>query len=75
MARGADDVPGGYPAAVALLRAVYDMVDAVKAKEAESGLYGAALFQQVCESLDGARLHRDLFSRDQIANRHPAEIV
>ncbi len=55
MARTADPMPDGYPAAVALLRALYDMVDAVKAWEAASGLNGSALFQQVCESLDQAR--------------------
>lgn len=54
-ARGADQAPDGYPAAVALLRAVYDMVDAVKAWETESGQDGAALFARACEALDKAR--------------------
>ena len=56
MARTADDAPNGYPAAVALLRAVYDMVDAVKAWETESRLDGAVLFARTCEALDHARL-------------------
>ena len=47
--------PAGYPAAVALLRAVYDMIDAVKTWEAETGLDGAALFAQTCKVLDSAR--------------------
>lgn len=55
MARTADEAPDGYPAAAALLRAVYDMVDALKAWEAERGLDGAARFQKVCEDLDEAR--------------------
>ncbi|WP_428487711.1 glycosyltransferase family 2 protein [Rhodopila sp.] len=50
-----DDDPNGYPAAVALLRAVYDMVDALKTWETERGLAGAALFKQVCNAFDAAR--------------------
>lgn len=46
----------GYPAAVALLRAVYDMIDAVKAWESGAGQNGAALFQAVCEALDRDRI-------------------
>lgn len=52
MARTTDNAPNGYPAAVALLRAVYDMVDAVKAWEAGRELDGKAMFQQVCDHLD-----------------------
>ncbi len=52
MARTADTTPDGYPAAVALLRAIYDMVDAAKAWETQSGLDGAALFEQICGNLD-----------------------
>jgi hypothetical protein len=55
MARGNTTGPDGYPAAVALLRAVYDMVDAVKAWETDSGVDGTALFRQACEQLDAAR--------------------
>jgi hypothetical protein len=58
MARCADPAPDGYPAAVALLRAVYDMVDAVKAWEADTGLDGEALFAQACAALDAARVSR-----------------
>ena len=58
MARSADPAPDGYSAAVALLRAVYDMVDAVKAWEAETGLDGEALFAQACQTLDAARAPR-----------------
>lgn len=52
MARTTDDAPDGYPAAVALLRAVYDMVDAVKAWEADRGLDGNEQFMRICERLD-----------------------
>jgi glycosyltransferase involved in cell wall biosynthesis len=55
MGRGTDRSPDGYPAAVALLRAVYDMIDALKAWEADSGMQGAALFEQMCRALDQAR--------------------
>jgi glycosyltransferase involved in cell wall biosynthesis len=54
MARNSDQAPDGYPSAVALLRAVYDMVDAVKAWETERGLEGAAMFEQTCAALDAA---------------------
>ncbi len=49
--RTRDADPGGYPAAVALLRAVYDMIDAVKAWEEDRGVSGRALFEQVCATL------------------------
>ena len=52
MARTTDSTPDGYPAVVAMLRAVYDMVDAAKAWEAQSALSGTALFEQVCEILN-----------------------
>jgi hypothetical protein len=54
MARTGDGTPDGYPAAVALLRAVYDMIDAVKTWETSIGLDGSAQFQQVCAALDVA---------------------
>jgi hypothetical protein len=57
MARTKDTDPNGYSAAVALLRAVYDMIDAVKAWETQRGLDGRALLQQVCERLDQDRMH------------------
>jgi glycosyltransferase involved in cell wall biosynthesis len=58
MSRTKDSAPDGYPAAVALLRAVYDMVDAVKAWETATGpADGETLLQQVCDSLDAARPH------------------
>jgi hypothetical protein len=54
MARTRDNSADGYPAAVALLRAVYDMIDAVKAWEAATGLDGSLRFQQACATLDAA---------------------
>lgn len=41
-----------YPAAVALLRAVYDMIDRVKVWETDSGLDGAARFAARCADLN-----------------------
>jgi glycosyltransferase involved in cell wall biosynthesis len=43
-----------YQAAVALLRAVYDMVDRVKTWETQRGLDGASAFRTRCEELDRA---------------------
>lgn len=55
MSRTKDTAQDGYPAAIALLRAVYDMVDAVKAWEtATTPADGNTLLQQVCDSLDAA---------------------
>jgi glycosyltransferase involved in cell wall biosynthesis len=54
IARTRDTTPGGYPAAVALLRATYDLIDRLKVWEEERGLDGAALFRQVCAELDAA---------------------
>jgi O-antigen biosynthesis protein len=51
-ARTRDEAPDGYPAAAALLRAVYDMVDGLKAWEAAIGLDGADLMRQACAQLD-----------------------
>jgi hypothetical protein len=55
MARTAEGTPDGYLAATALLRAVYDMVDAVKAWETERGVDGNSLFREICERLDRER--------------------
>jgi Glycosyl transferase family 2 len=51
MGRTTDRDPHGYPAVVALLRAVYDMIDAVKGWEQDRGVSGRALFEQVCATL------------------------
>jgi glycosyltransferase involved in cell wall biosynthesis len=45
---------GDYAAAVALLRAIYDMVDRVKEWEVERGLDGAAAFHARCVELEHA---------------------
>jgi len=56
MSRTRDTAQDGYPAAVALLRAVYDMVDAVKAWETATGpADGNTLLQQVCDQLDAQK--------------------
>jgi glycosyltransferase involved in cell wall biosynthesis len=54
-----------YPAAVALLRAVYDMVDRVKAWEAERGVDGNSAFRRRYGELD--RAYDDLETRLGIA--------
>ena len=54
LARTRDREPGGYPSAVALLRAVYDIIDRLKVWEQENGLDGTACFRQVCAALDAA---------------------
>ena len=60
--RRTDDPSGNdYPAAVALLRAIYDMVDRLKAWETERGLDGAEMFriaQQTLVSANEGRNHR-----------------
>jgi O-antigen biosynthesis protein len=50
--RTGDDAADGYPSAAALLRAVYDMVDGLKAWEAARGLDGADLLRQACAQQD-----------------------
>ena len=52
LSRTRDVSPGGYPEAVAVLRATYDLVDRLKVWEEERGLDGAAVFQRTCASLD-----------------------
>ena len=47
-----DEATSGYPAAAALLRALYDMVDGLKAWEAARGLDGADLLGQACARQD-----------------------
>jgi hypothetical protein len=54
MARTRDTTPGGYPAAAAVLRAVYDIVDRLKTWEEERGANGAALLRQRGAELDAA---------------------
>jgi glycosyltransferase involved in cell wall biosynthesis len=52
MERTRDTEAGEYGSVVASLRAIYDMVDAVKSWEREHGLDGTALFGQACAALD-----------------------
>jgi glycosyltransferase involved in cell wall biosynthesis len=73
MARGSDTTPDGYPAAVALLRAIYDMVDAVKWWETERGLDGAALFEQACKAMDCSYPDRDRPPRPEVATQDSTE--
>ncbi|HXT81911.1 MAG TPA: glycosyltransferase family 2 protein [Acetobacteraceae bacterium] len=51
-ARSADTQPNGYPMAVALLRAIYDMVDCLKDWEQARGTKGEDLFRRLCATLD-----------------------
>jgi hypothetical protein len=50
--RTRDASPGGYPRAVALLRATYDLIDRLKTWEEERDLDSAAAFARVCDALD-----------------------
>ena len=50
--RGDTAAPDGYPAAVALLRAIYDMVDQLKTWEAARGTDGTALFREVSAAVE-----------------------
>ena len=63
LARSDDKTPGGYPAAVALLRALYDIVDRLKTWEEARGLDGNALVAQVCARLDAPKPALSLFGR------------
>lgn len=51
MRRTADSSGDDYPAAVALLRAIYDMVDRLKSWETERGIDGAEMFRVAQRSL------------------------
>jgi glycosyltransferase involved in cell wall biosynthesis len=75
MACTRDQSPGDYPAAVALLRAIYDMVDAVKAWETDRGLDGPALFARACEALDEALPDDRRTPRAKAADQHSTGIV
>lgn len=51
VSRGLGGPPDDYPAAAALLRAIYDMIDQLKTWEEARGLNGSALFQAAIERL------------------------
>ncbi|HVY14129.1 MAG TPA: glycosyltransferase family 2 protein [Rhodopila sp.] len=51
--RTSDDAVDGYPIAVALLRAVYDIVDRLKAWEEEEGLDGEKAFREFVSRTTG----------------------
>jgi hypothetical protein len=50
--RTRDTSADGYPAAVAVLRSVYDLVDRLKSWEEARGQDGAARFREICRQLD-----------------------
>jgi glycosyltransferase involved in cell wall biosynthesis len=54
LAQGRHGGHSDYPAAVALLRAIYDMVDRIKSWEAQRGLNGAEAFRTRCAELERA---------------------
>jgi glycosyltransferase involved in cell wall biosynthesis len=54
LARSRNSDRDDYPAAVALLRAIYDMVDRLKMWEADRGIDGAATFRTRCAELEQA---------------------
>ncbi len=77
MRRTGDPSRNDYPAAVALLRAIYDMVDRLKSWEVERGLDGAALFRiarnHLASAIDGRDPVGEASERDTRANREPME--
>jgi glycosyltransferase involved in cell wall biosynthesis len=54
--RTRDASPGGYPEAVSVLRATYDLIDRLKTWEEERGVDGAAEFERIRASLDSRYL-------------------
>jgi len=56
--RGQPAGPAEYPAAVALLRSTYDIIDRLKVWEEERGLDGAARFARLCHEFDLAYADR-----------------
>ncbi len=54
LAHSVDSNGNDYQAVVALLRAIYDMVDRVKSWETQQGIDGARTFQARCEALNQA---------------------
>jgi hypothetical protein len=52
LSRTGNASPGGYPEAVAVLRATYDLVDRLKTWEEERGVDAAVEFQRICACLD-----------------------
>lgn len=67
LARGKASTGTDYPAAVALLRAVYDIVDRVKAWETEHAIDGTAAFAARCAELNDR--YDDLSHRLNIPTR------
>lgn len=63
MAQSEVVLPNDYPAAVALLRAVYDLVDGLKSWETERGRDGAVLLREACGHLDTLPPRRPASSR------------
>jgi hypothetical protein len=54
LARTEDCEPDAYPVAVAVLRAIYDLIDRLKTWEEEAAIDGAAMFRSVCAGLDAS---------------------
>ena len=54
LSRTRDTSPGGYPEAVSVLRATYDLIDRLKMWEEERGLNAVAEFKRICAQLDAA---------------------
>jgi O-antigen biosynthesis protein len=64
-----DAAPDGYPAAAALLRSVYDLIDGLKVWEETRGLDGATLLRQACARQDLEQQNE----RDNPASRQLSE--
>jgi glycosyltransferase involved in cell wall biosynthesis len=70
MRRTTDSSADDYPAAVALLRGIYDMVDRLKAWERERGLDGAELFRIAQQNLVPAQEDRQAQDGAADKDRH-----
>jgi len=60
LSRTRDVSPGGYPEAVAVLRATYDLIDRLKVWEEERGTDSAVEFQRICAALDAGYVTIDV---------------
>ena len=54
LSRTRDTSAGGYPEAMSVLRATYDLIDRLKVWEEERGLNAGAEFKRICAQLDAA---------------------
>ncbi len=79
MQRTDDPSNHDYPAAVALLRAIYDMVDRLKAWETERAVDGAAMFriaqQNLVVPIEGQNHHTAMRLSDGLSDESASELA